>query len=93
MGAAIIVPRIDPVGGMVPGRILTSHDRNPSRRTNAHGIKVVEPHSLSGQSLHVGRSIKIIQWVTLWLPFLISQERYRRVHHSHVVYQKDDNIG
>ena len=62
--ARIVFIGIDPVRCMMSSRVLASLDRNARRRTYTHRAEVIKSNPLRRQSLHVGGSIGIVQWIT-----------------------------
>ena len=62
--ACIVFVGIDPVRRMMSSRVLARLDRNARRRTYTHGAEVIESNPLRRQSLHVGSSIGVVQWIT-----------------------------
>ena len=88
----IIALRINPVGRMMACRVLSGHNGGARRRTYAIGIKRRKANSLAGQPLHVGSTIPFIQRLFLRISRRICQERARRVHHSHVIHQENNDI-
>ncbi len=91
--ACVVLTWIDPVRGAMTGGVLPGHDRNPSRRTDAHGVELVESNPPICQPLHAGRAIIIVQRITLRLPVLVRQKRNGSIHDSHVINQKNHDVG
>ena len=75
-----------PIGNPVTCRIEPSHQTDACRRTHATSIGLGKLHALVCQTLHVGRSIALIECHRLGV------ERHRGVLPAHVVDQEEDNV-
>ena len=89
----VVLPGEDVVGRAMPRRVLAGHDRYACRRANVVRVKVAEPNALRSEPLHVRRAIPLVEWVSFRFTVFTGQHRHRGVHQSHVVDEKDDDIG
>ena len=76
-----------PVGHPMAGSISPRHQRAPAGRTDRGGIGLRKEHPLTGQPLHVGRLVGIVEGCPA-VP-----ESHRRILPSHIIHHKEDDVG
>ncbi len=89
---AVIGLAADPVGGPVAGRILAGKERTAGRGTHALRVKLREADSLLRQAFHIGRAVPVVEGEALWNAKRIGEEGDRRVHGTHVVHDKENDV-
>ena len=59
--SSIIAFGTNPLGGVMAGRTLSGHDRNPGGGAHAVGVKSLEARSAAGKILHAWCAIEFIE--------------------------------
>jgi hypothetical protein len=74
------------------GGILPRHQRRPRWRADALRIEGAKARALRGETRHARRAIPLVQRIDHRLSIGVGEKRHRRIHHSHVIDEEDDDV-